>query len=218
MMDSELLITGILLVAGVVIFAIGNGVTFYSDLTNRMWSEPVKEAGKNPRAWRWSHNTFLAGAVLTLVGFGLLAFFLYEAGSNILAPTCLILLVLGTTLLATYIGFSNTVTVRAGNIYREDGEIPAGYDSLSSWTYELAKIYMVLGFLSIAAIGGALLQAEFLASWLGWVSLIMGLVATLVFLSGYPRFPGSTDESIAHLPHWIYLITLIIGVALIVEA
>ena len=42
-MNTDLLLTGVVLLVGFAIFIIGNAVTFYTDLTNRMWQEPLEE-------------------------------------------------------------------------------------------------------------------------------------------------------------------------------
>ena len=217
-MNTDLMLTGVILLVGFAIFIIGNAVTFYTDLTDRMWQEPLEELNKSPAGWRWAHTSFLIGNIVTMVGLSLLCIFLYEAGSSLLAPAGLLLVVVGTSLSAVYISFRNTVTVSAAETLKDSGEAPKWYDSLAVWTYWLGGVFIVLSYFALSLIGAAILETEFLASWIGWLLAILGLVLAFIFLTRIPRGPWSGDESIAHLPHWIYLMTLILGIVLVVAA
>lgn len=212
-MNAELLITGILLFAATIIFAIGAGAPDYSRLNRRVWSVPEEEVGADPRAWRWANYAFLVSAILTLVGLGFLSLFLYEAGSQLLAPAGFLLFSLGIVFWVAFLAFRLSIMLWAGKIYLENSEVPALYQPLSSWSYVMGSIYMLLGYLAMLIIGGALLQTGFLASWLGWTSVVFGLVGTFAIVTGHPRWPG-TEGSIALIPLWIQVMPLLYGIAL----
>jgi hypothetical protein len=138
--------------------------------------------------------------------------------AELLLTGVVLLVVVGTSLSAVYISFRNTVTVSAAETFKDSGEAPNWYDALAVRTYWLAGVFIVLSYLALSLIGSAILETEFLVSWIGWLLAIVGLVLAFIFLTRIPRSHWSSDESIAHLPHWIFLMTLILGIFLVVAA
>ncbi|MBI5034048.1 MAG: hypothetical protein HZB51_26295 [Chloroflexi bacterium] len=71
-------------------------------------------------------------------------------------------------------------------------------------------VYVVLAFLSQAVIGGALLQAGWVAGWLGWLTIVWN-IAWLIVL------PLITPRDI-YFPVLHYFLPLLIGIALVWKA
>lgn len=221
-MDLNHLITGVLLILGFIVFGIGVSIPDLTGLSQRVWSVPEKIVWKNPAAYRWANYTIMASAGLTLLGLGFLTISLYEDGSRILAPGGSILFALGVVFWLIYLVFRSTVIIWAAQRFANNSDVPPEYEPLAWWSFALGSTYMLLGYLSISAIGGALLEVRFLASWIGWVSVAFGLIGALSFISGYPRGPVDDEftgnASIANIPFWIQIMPFIYGIALIVQA
>ena len=114
------------------------------------------------------------------------------------------------------------MTIWAAVQFHENGETPPAYKPLATWVYTLGSIYIILGYLSIGYFGGALIQANFLASWIAWLSVVFGLAGTFSIITGFPiaavddQYTG--NSSIANIPLWILLLPLIYGIGLIIHA
>ncbi|MCC6188218.1 MAG: hypothetical protein IT318_04260 [Anaerolineales bacterium] len=115
-----------------------------------------------PTYYVWERSFIMAAVTLAVLGFVLLDGQLETTGGRLLAR-------LGTT---AYF-FGGVLLVAA-----EALSLTFGYDKL----YGVIVIYVVMAFLAQAAIGGALLQAGWLAAWIGWATILWN-IAWLVALS-----------------------------------
>lgn len=216
-MNVELLISGMALLVGFVFFSLGAAAPDYTGLNRQVWSDPVPIVGKDPAAWRWANNAFTTSGILTLLGLGLLAFFLYEDGSRILAPVSGLLFGIATVFWLAFSAFRKRVTAWAGKRYLEEASEPAAYEPLGAFASEMGKLYMLLGYLATAALGVALLQTGLLPAWIGWVSVVLGAAGAIVMLVGRPS-PDWADETYAEIPFWLQIAPLLMGVALILRS
>lgn len=215
-MNVDHLIAGAVLVAGFIFFTLGAAAPDYTGLNRQVWGEPVPVVGKDPAGWRWANNAFTANGLLTLLGLGFLALFLYEEGSRLLAPAGLLLFGVATVFWLAFSAFRKRVTAWAGQRYLEQGSEPAAYIPLGAWGSELGKLYMLLGYLATAALGAALLETGFLPAWIGWLAVVLGTVGALIMLIGRPS-PDWADETYAEIPFWLQIAPLIMGITLILR-
>jgi len=140
--------------------------------------------------YAWERGFFMAAVVLAVIGFVLLEEHLHTSDGRVLART-------GAT---TYV-FAGILGVVA-----EALDLSGTGQSF----YPLIVVYVVLGFLGQAAIGGALRQARLLAPWIGWVAIVWNL-AWLVVLPVIT--PGDIYFPILH-----DLMPLLIGAPLLRRA
>lgn len=150
---------GLLLLAGVVASVIGAV----------MFSLRGGDGGlpPSPAYYVWERGFFLAAVPLTAVGFVLLADHPDLGAGRVLARA-------GTT---AYL-FGGIVGVVAETIDLTGAAVGV---------YPLIVVYVVLAFLAQAAIGGGLRQADLLAPWIGWTTILwnLGALVTLVVLTPY---------------------------------
>jgi hypothetical protein len=143
----------------------------------------------SPAFFVWERGSILAAVVLTTIGLMLLEGILQGTDGSILARV-------GS---ATY-SFGAVLLVAAEAIQLTEGRA----------SYPLIVVYVILAFLGQAAIGGALLQANLLPSWVGWTMIAWNLVLPLILLV---ITPGDIYYPIAH-----HLMPLLIGIFLLVRS
>jgi hypothetical protein len=115
----------------------------------------------------WERSFFIAAVLLTAVGFVLLADHPNLGAGRVLARAG-----------ATAYLFGGIVGVVAETI---------DLTSAALGLYPLLVVYVVLAFLAQAAIGGGLRQADLLAPWIGWTTIVwnLGSLLTLVVFTPY---------------------------------
>lgn len=139
-------------------------------------------APSSPALFVWERGSFLAAVVLTALGFGLLEATLQSTNGHVLAR------------LGASAYFFGAVLLAAAEAMR----LPSS---------PLIVVYVILAFLGQAAIGGALLQANRLPSWIGWTTIAYSLCLLVILLA---VTPGDIYYPIAH-----HLMPLLIGVPLL---
>lgn len=216
-MDTDLLWIGVLLLTGFVLFAGGVMLPERGGIGRRVWSVPHEEVGKNPRIWKTANVLFIASGVASAAGIVSMGILLFGSGSRLLAPIAATLFVLATLLWIVFSAFRSGVIPWAAASWMREGATPPVYEPLSSWAYVLGSVYMMLGYLSAATLGGALLQAHFLPSWIGWFGIVWGLLFAGVMAIGWPR-PAGEEGTIAHIPAWVQIVPSVIGIVVIIEA
>ena len=109
----------------------------------------------SPAYYVWERSFIMAAIVLTAIGFALLEGQLQLGSGGILART------------------SATMYLLAGvlGVAAEALSLRLGY----AQTYPLIVVYVGVACLGQAAIGGALLQSEALAAWIGWATILLNL-------------------------------------------
>ena len=90
--------------------------------------------------------------------------------------------------------------------------LPIGFEAWQQWAAMLFAIYMVIGYLSVAAYGGALLGTGLLARWLGWTAVIFGLAGALGYTLGFV-----VQFRLFHPPLNIHLVPGLIGIFLLLR-
>lgn len=207
-------VAGAALVAGTVIFFVGVSVPIFSGLSLRVWSAPLQEylelIAAHQMAWMWTNSGIVVGVLLTAVGLGGLTTLLDQAGDRVLPRAGLIFFVLGVTFWVVELAFRLSVTVWAAEKTVSIGAPPPFFEPLQRWVGVLFFIYMVLAYLATAVYGGALLQAELLPNWMGWVALGVGIFGAISF--------GTNLPTIFSIPAGVQLVPLLIGIVLLVGA
>jgi hypothetical protein len=128
----------------------------------------------------------MAAILVAALGLVLLERLLEAAGDKILAPSGMVIFLIGTVLVIVAETFS---------ISRQEQ------------IYALIAVFVVLIFLGQAAFGGSILRARLLPGWVGWVTVIWNL-AWLVIL------PIARPQDM-YYPWLFYLAPLIIGISLL---
>ncbi|HRQ41539.1 MAG TPA: hypothetical protein PLD25_26765 [Chloroflexota bacterium] len=132
----------------------------------------------------WERGSILAAVILTALGFVLLEATLQDTNGRVLAR------------LGASAYFFGAVLLAAAEAMR----IPSS---------PLIVVYVILAFLGQAAIGGALLQAKMLPSWIGWTTIAFNLGLLVVF---FIITPGDIYYPITH-----HLMPLLIGIPLLLK-
>lgn len=125
--------------------------------------------------FRWVYRVYAIGWVLELLGFVALTVLLVRTRDDLLP-----ILALSGMVLAVFMGlleatFHLGLTPWAAAEATRTGVVPPAYVTLKHWVGTLQDTYMVLGFLSLAAYGWALLQSDLLPSWVGIATVAWGL-------------------------------------------
>jgi hypothetical protein len=135
----------------------------------------VEGIGRDAAALRPLMYGLLVYAVLQLVGFGVLASTLTEAGERTLAITSLGLWVFGSAAAVTRGVFDGTITVWAGERWADTGAVPDAYDpwfQFSQGTFLFAEVAWLL---AAAGFGWAVVRAGVGPSWVGYTAMAWGL-------------------------------------------
>jgi hypothetical protein len=138
----------------------------------------------------WERSFIMAAVVLTAIGLVLLEGRLADSSGQVLARV-------GAT--AYLFGGMLGVTAEALGLSQREQSL-----------YALIVIYVVLAFLALAAIGGALLQAKLLPVWIGWLTIAWSLGWLIVL-------PLVTPRDI-YFPVLHHMMPLLIGLALLLSA
>ena len=131
---------------------------------------------------------FVVMILLSTVGLGLLTVSLYQAGSRAVAPSALVLFALAATMFVGWATFEGTVTVWAAEETARASIVPTAYEPLLRWADVLFRLFMLLAYIAIGAVGAALLMTRAFPAWAGWGSLLLGGLGTLARLSDMAEF------------------------------
>jgi len=211
-------VTGILLVAGAVIFwsvivpaaiyQIRTGSPPFKDSSGVPAQEFYDSITDHPNWWLFVNVFFALGIVVT--AFGLTAFqsLLTGAGDRVFSAVAGMSFLIGTTLWLVLFTFNLSMVVWAARETASQGAIPVGSEAWLLWTEQIVILYMLLAYFSIAAFGGAILNTNFLASWIGWTSLAVGLAGAASILLRGSGFA---------IPLLIHIVPFMIGILLLLK-
>lgn len=146
--------------------------------------------GGPPRShahWVVERSSILSGVVLIAIGFTLLESAFQNTAGYVLA-----------NIGATAYFFGGVLVVAAEALM-----LTLRYEKVQG----LIVIYVVMAFLAQAAIGGAVIQSELLAAWIGWATILWN-IAWLIVLSIFSRRD-------MYYPILHYVMPLVIGIALL---
>lgn len=205
---SQYRLAGALLMLAFVSFAIGATLPLVGDKGNSdIFTLPAREhlqaVASNSAAWSWANLLMGAGVLLLVLGMTVVTTMLERADERVLSRIAMTGLLLAAFLWLVYSTFRSTVTVSAAQ-ETLTGAVPSYFPPLARWAAGLFQVYIVLGCLGLAAIGGSLILAGLVPGWTGWATIAMS-AATLAHLLG----TGDT------LPAFHYVPALLIGVVLL---
>ena len=208
---NEERLTDVVLILSFISFAIGGTLTVVGEKGNmRIFTLPISEhllaVADNPIVWRWGNVFMGAAAVVLLAGLSLLTMILEAANERALSRLGLVGWLLAAVLWVIFSVFRATVTIRAAQEMTATGTTgaaPPYYEPLAQWSFALFYVSAVIGFLALAAYGGALLQVGLLPVWVGWATLVFSIALLIQLL-----IMGDT------LPGFHYLPPLLLGVLL----
>lgn len=216
MAASELItiqrITGAVLIASFIVFAIGGILPIVGKHGNvRIFTLPVGEhlraVADNAAVWRWANVCMGAAAVILLVGLTMLTTLLELADERLCSHLGLVGWQVSAVLWLIFSAFRGVVTANVAQVIggpdRADAA-PSFYEPLAQWGFTLFATSSLIGFLALAAYGGALLQTALVPAWAGWATLVFSLVLLVQLL-----ITGDT------LPAFHYVPPLLIGVLLL---
>lgn len=126
-------------------------------------------------AFRWTNGVYAIGWVVLLLGFVALARLLIRDGQAMIPMLALAALVVATILGVIEATFHASVTLWVADEAARSGSTPAMYLVLARWVGTMQLVYLILGFLSLAGFGWAVLQTDLLPSWVGFATLAWGL-------------------------------------------
>ena len=211
-------LTGLLLIAGAIIFwsvivpaiiyQVRTGSPPFKDSSGVPAREFYDSITAHPNWWLFVNVFFALGIVVT--GFGLTTFqsLLTGAGDRVFSAVAGMSFLIGTTLWLVLFTFNLSVVVWAARETASQGAVPAGSEAWLLWTEQIVILYMLLAYFSIAAFGGAILNTNLLANWMGWTSVAVGLggvVSILLRGSGFA------------IPLLIHIVPFTIGILLLLE-
>ena len=177
---SEQVVAGWLLILSTQIFLV-DGILY----TGRaIWKWP---AGKTHRYFLWERGFVIAALLVVVLGLNLLEGMLKVAGDRILAPSGMVLLLVG----AAAVIFSETFFI-----------------SRQEWIYAPTVVFVILAFLAQAVFGAALLRTSLLPGWIGWATILWNLGWLIVLPIARPKD--------MYYPWLHYVAPLLIGIGLLI--
>jgi hypothetical protein len=201
--------TGVLLILGGIVFAIGASMPILGEKGNfGIFTLPVREhllaVANNPIVWRSANLLMGAAAVVLLAAVVMLSAILQKHDERVLSRLGLAGVLLAAVLWLIFSAFRGVVTTAAAQETITSGAVPSYYEPLARWAFALFYVYAVLAFLALAAYGGSLLQVQLVPTWAGWLTL--GYSAAMLVLL---LLTGDT------LPAFHYAPPLLIGILLL---
>jgi hypothetical protein len=204
-------LTGVVLIASFIAFAIGGILPLVGEHGNaRIFNMTVREhllaVADNATIWRWANGSMGAAAIILLGGLCMLTTLLEAADERVASRLGLVGWLVSAVLWVSFSVFRGTVSVHAAQELSTTGAAPAGYEPLARWAFMVFYVSAALGFLALAAYGGALLQTGLVPAWAGWATVFFSLA-----LLGQLLITGDT------LPAFHYVPPLMIGVLILIH-
>jgi hypothetical protein len=137
----------------------------------------------------WERGLVIAAILVATLGFLLLTQRLESAGDRIVAPSAMLLVMVGTVLVVT------------AETY---------YLSQQQWISAAVSVFIFLSLLGQAAFGASILRTSFLPGWVGWISVAWGLAWMIIL-------PVARSQNM-YYPWLHYVVPLIIGISLLVRS
>jgi hypothetical protein len=189
----------ILMLALIILIASGAFLAFSAGLQGSM-------AEKAPYAatFRWLNLLWTVAWIIQLLGFGLLARVLLQAGEEQLAILSFIAILVATMLGILHGTFHMSVETWATQEAARTGSIPEIYEPLQTWVGSSFRIAYVMHLMALAGFGWGILRARLVAPWVGWVAIGWSIIWIVGYLVG------------AGAPGILFIMPAVIGVALLV--
>ena len=166
--------------------------------------EWLRLVGEHAALWRWATKLFIAGPIVTVVGFAGLTAQFGKSGDPGFGQMALLAVTLGVAFWITNLAARLMVDPWAAQALAQQGEVPDLYAAVSAWTGALYVVYTILTFASLALYGGAILASASLPGWVGWTAVVYG-IAGLVFFGLLRDAP----------PFLHYLVPIMLGALLL---
>lgn len=166
-------LAGILLVAGLLIglFAliilIGSGAVsaFSASLQGAL-----EQVAPFAATYRWLILLWAVAWIVQLLGFGLLTYLLLRSGSEQLVILAYTLILVATIFGVLHATFDMNVMLWAAQEAAQSGSIPELYEPLEAWIGNAFRLAYLVHLVGVAGFGWAILRAELLPPWVGWVA------------------------------------------------
>lgn len=203
---SELrLISGAFLAGGLLLGLVAVGMLIATGALQAFPAQlrgSLEQVGQHGRVFAVGNILWAAAWSSVLIGFGMLAHLLSQAGDPYLAKVSLVVITVAVVLALIEATFGFTVTPWATREAVAIGATPEIYTALRRWTNGIQVIYIVLGLTAQAGFGIALLQTGLLPSWIGRFTLFWSVGWLAVLGLGIPAI--------------VLIAPAVIGVALLV--
>lgn len=130
----------------------------------------------------------LPSTVFQLIGFGILAAMLHEAGEVSIATVAFGLLIFASAFFALKGSFEGDMTVWAARQWASTGSVPAMYEALHTWINNAGRVGYIALIVAMAGFGWGALRVGLLAPWVNWASIGWSLLWFLAYLVnvGFP--------------------------------
>ena len=201
---AEYRLTGALLLAGGALFIVGASFpppsVFSSDVI-----EHLTTVGGHRARWLANAAGMGLGSIVALFGLVLLTERLREKGDRGLSTLAMAAMGFGTVVWIVSLAFRFSLSDWAAHELAATGVVPIGYAAWWRWAGVLSGVYLVLGWLAVAAWGAAFLRTGLVPRWLGLGSLITGGAGTLA-VSVALALGGPSP------PFLLYLMPLVTGI------
>lgn len=202
--------SGILLIAGFIVFAVGAGLPPPEAFTGS--DERQREiVGAHPSRWVASALAIAGGVMLTLAGLAVLAATLIDDGARTWPLLGVVSYGVGAILWLIELAFRGTVFV---TVATAAGDPPDWFEPVRAWAGAAYWGYMVLAYLGVAAVGVALLESRQVATGLAWVPIAFGVIGTVVYVGKFPRRAWTFFD----IPGILYLVTAAVGAGILLRA
>lgn len=199
-------VVGIVLVAGLVLFLVGAGGWRMAYEQER--PAALRAVAGGPGRWSWIHLWMLVALPVTSGGVAGLAVVVGDGVPRVLTVMAATVYAVGAVCWMAALSFRLTVTRWAAERTVADGEVPAAFPPLETWSSWLYGIHMVSAYAAFGLLGAAALAGDLFPVWAGWT----GVVAGPVWLVGIvtTRFAGPFNP-----PFWAHLYTGLLGALLL---
>ncbi|MDX1467906.1 MAG: hypothetical protein R3258_01050 [Acidimicrobiia bacterium] len=206
-----MLLTGLLLVSGVLVVVIQTPGYRRGGFDGAFWRLPLADQldqiGEKNREWWWVAGWSVVGVVLMTGGLVSLAALLGEAGEPALSFSGAGVYLVAMAAWMFGLAVSYAAMSEAAKQKRATGETPSWVAPLGSAAYVSEVTWVIAANLAYILVGVAVLATGLLPSWAGWSAVGIGAgLAVLVALTRY-AFPQMSD-----------LAPFALGVAAILEA
>jgi hypothetical protein len=206
---AERRLSGLLLVAGSLLFFVAAGLPLWDNTGKSVYLTPLLDQFAfilgNGALWAWTNALFIAGTLVVLAGMVLLEGLLTDGGDRVLARLGLMAVSLGALLWIIEMAFRISVAGWAHG----DANSPAAVDlyvRLSGWVETLFIIFTVLNLFGIAAFGASLLMTRLVPAWAGWFAIAVGLFGLVILI-----LTGDLQPFLSYVP------VLAMGIAILLK-
>lgn len=176
---SAFRVSGWLLVVGAAFAIVGAFCPPY-----RQWYAPEEEGLRaiagNPIGWWCIHIGFFVGTVVSMLGLAALGSALYRREGGEFALIAAVAFGIAATAFIGNLAYRLSVWNWAAETFVATGHTPEAFVPLKRRAGMLFSVFSLLGYASVACLGGAMLRAELGPGWLGWATVLCGLSAGFV--------------------------------------